>query len=422
LTHLLAVRSMFVMHGFQSTIFWSSICLAAAMAAACTDKVAAAPAVLALETPAPPNSAEPNVAVSPTGQVYLSWLERGQGETHTLRYSQLASLDGQWSPPVTVVTRDDLFVNWADFPSLLPTRSGRLLAHWLQKSGDAPYAYDVRVAYSTDQGRNWSESVILHDDGLQGEHGFVSLLESPTGDVQAIWLDGRNTVAPNENPEMQLGFTTISEDGAPGPTQLIDTRICDCCQTSAAWAASGPVVVYRDRSTEEIRDTSIVRLVDGVWTAPVVVHADNWRIEGCPVNGPSVAARGSDVVVAWFTGANDHERVNVAFSRDSGASFSAPVQVDNGNPVGRVSVALSETGDARVAWLERAGENDGAEIRLRTIGPDGAGSNAIVVAQTSAARSSGFPRMAAVGEDLVIAWTEASEPSQVRVARVRFGR
>ena len=49
----------------------------------------------------------------------------------------------------------------------------------------------------------------------------------------------------------------------------------------------GPVAVYRDRSPEEIRDISVVRLVDGVWTEPAPVHADNWMIEGCPVNGPA---------------------------------------------------------------------------------------------------------------------------------------
>lgn len=400
---------------------FSIVCVAAFLLAGCGERVAPPPVVEALDTPAPPGSAEPNLAVSAAGEVFLSWLERGPGETHSLRYSRLSDLDGAWSSPVPIVARDDLFVNWADFPSLLPTRSGRLLAHWLQTSGDAPYAYDVRIAQSVDDGRTWSESKILHDDGLQGEHGFVSFLETPSGDVEAIWLDGRNTIAPNPTPEMQLGFTTVSGDGVPGPTQLIDTRICDCCQTSIAWASTGPVAVYRDRSPEEIRDISIVRRVDGVWTEPARVHADNWMIEGCPVNGPSISARDDLVVVAWFTGANDQERVNLAFSGNSGQTFSPPIQIDDGNPVGRVGVNMSASGEARVVWLERVGD-EGAEVRLRTVGQDGVRSQATVIATTSAARTAGFPRMAAVGDDLVIAWTDPSETNRVRVARVRSGR
>ena len=363
----------------------------------------------------------PNLALSADGGVILSWLEQGEPDAHSLRYSKLGRLDDKWSPPMTVVTRNDLFVNWADVPSLVQTRTGRLLAHWLQKSGDATYAYDVRIAQSVDEGRTWSDSKILHDDGLQGEHGFVSFLETPTGDVEAIWLDGRNTIDPNPAPEMQLGFTTVSAEGTPGPTQLIDTRICDCCQTSMAWASSGPVAVYRDRSPEEIRDISVVRRVDGVWTEPAPVLADNWMFEGCPVNGPAISARGDLVAVAWFTGADDQERINLAFSSDSGASFSPPIQIDDGNPVGRVGVNLSAAGDARVVWLERVGA-EGAEVRLKTVRKDGVSTDATVIATTSAARTAGFPRIAAVGDDLVLAWTDPSEGSSVHVARVRPGQ
>jgi len=42
----------------------------------------------------------------------------------------------------------------------------------------------------------------------------------------------------------------------------LDTRVCECCQTSVAMTAEGPVVVYGDCSEaeKEIRDISIVRL------------------------------------------------------------------------------------------------------------------------------------------------------------------
>ena len=53
--------------------------------------------------------------------------------------------------------------------------------------------------------------------------------------------------------------------------------------------ADGPVVVYRDRSEQEIRDISIVRLHDGKWSQPSSVFEDNWKINGCPVNGLSFA-------------------------------------------------------------------------------------------------------------------------------------
>ena len=66
--------------------------------------------------------------------------------------------------PSTVIERRDLFVNWADFPSVIATPSGRLLVHWLQRSGAGRYAYDVRIAQSTDAGATWSADTLLHTD------------------------------------------------------------------------------------------------------------------------------------------------------------------------------------------------------------------------------------------------------------------
>ncbi len=62
--------------------------------------------------------------------------------------------------------------------------------------------------------------------------------------------------------------------------------------------ARGPVVAYRDRSVDEVRDIAVVRRVNGTWTTPAVVHDDHWQIAACPVNGPALASRGDTVVIA----------------------------------------------------------------------------------------------------------------------------
>jgi hypothetical protein len=80
---------------------------------------------------------------------------------------------------------------------------------------------------------------------------------------------------------------------------------------------------------------------------------------------------------------------------------------------------LSERGEAHVLWLERGTAPESAEILLKTVTPEGQQSEAVVIAAASAARASGFPRMTAAEGGAVIAWTELSEPSQVRVARVK---
>ena len=140
-----------------------------------------------------------------------------------------------------------------------------------------------------------------------------------------VWLDGRAAA-------MSLVHTTLDAEGRLGPETALDARVCDCCQTDAAVADGATVVVYRDRSDTEVRDMSVVRFAGGRWSEPRPVAHDGWEIDGCPVNGPAIAAAGRRVAVAWFTAANDKSQVKVAFSSDSGETFGAPIAVDDGRP------------------------------------------------------------------------------------------
>jgi len=395
--------------------------LAAILLLGCVGRDVDRPALGSIDTlasPAAPGSAEPNLATGTDGRVYLSWIEPAGDSMHALRF---ATLEGdRWSAPRTIVSRADLFVNWADFPSIVALSGQRLAAHWLQRSGDAKYAYEVRVAQSSDAGQTWSEPLVPHRDGTATEHGFVSLF--PFRDsLGAIWLDGRNfaRAAKGESADMMLLMTAIAPAGTAGAERVLDERVCDCCQTSLALAASGPIVVYRDRLAGEIRDISVVRWTDTAWSRATVVHADDWKIDACPVNGPAIAANGDRVAVAWFTAARDSARVYVATSANSGVSFGEPVRVDDGNPVGRVDVELDDRGGALISWMEfTAGQQ--ADVRVRRIDPEGQRGASTVVARTSGARASGFPRMASRANEVLFAWTEAGSPSRIRVARARF--
>jgi hypothetical protein len=325
---------------------------------------------------------------------------------------------------VTIASSERFFVNWADFPSVSPGPDGSLWAHWLQRGDEGGYDYGVRIVRSSDGGATWSEPWTPHDDSSPTEHGFVSAVPF-NGAMGFAWLDGRRYAeGPDGGPateEMTLRYRSARPDGGHGPEMLVDGRVCDCCQTASALTDLGPVLVYRNRSDQEIRDIYVSRLVAGEWTEGVPVHDDGWMIAGCPVNGPAVAARGMDVAVAWFSAPEDVARVKVSFSTDGGATFGAPVVVDDGNPGGRVDLLMSEDGSVMVSWIERTG-GEAAEIRLRRVGPDGAASESAALSVSSAERASGFPRLAwAPGGDIVLAWTDVGGPApQVRVSSLQL--
>ncbi|HSH44999.1 MAG TPA: hypothetical protein VK966_04040, partial [Longimicrobiales bacterium] len=359
-----------------------------------------------LHSPAPTGSAEPNVTTGPDG-FYLSWLERLPDDRHALRFATLPGNGGPWSDPRTVLEREGLFVNWADFPSVLALEDGRVAAHWLQKSGPGTYAYDVRVAVSPDGGVTWGDDMIPHRDGQEAEHGFVSLFREADR-VGAVWLDGRETV---EGRPMTLRYTALDGSGSD-PETLLDGSVCDCCQTAVALAADGPVVVYRDRTAEEIRDIHVVRRVNGEWSEPAPVHPDGWEIAACPVNGPAIDASDERVVVVWFTAAEpEGARVLAAFSGDGGATFGPPTRLDTGGAMGRVDVLMLDDGSALATWMER--QQEGAGVLMRRIAADTVGPT-IQLGATSSERASGFPRMARLGEHVLFAWTQAGDPPVVR--------
>ena len=211
--------------------------IALMMLAACSSSDRQAPAaarVTALPSPAGPQSGEPFLATDAAGAVHMTWIEKASDSTVAVRY---ARLDGAaWSRPSTVVERRDLFVNWADYPSVVATPSGRLLVHWLQRSGAGRYAYDVRIAQSTDRGATWSDGTILHTDRSAAEHGFVALWAAPGDSVRAAWLDGRHmTPDSSGHPTgaMSVHSASVASTGALGPEQPVDLRTCDCCQVAA---------------------------------------------------------------------------------------------------------------------------------------------------------------------------------------------
>ena len=128
-------------------------------------------------------------------------------------------------------------------------------------------------------------------------------------------------------------------------------------------------------------------------------------LPGCPTNGPAVSANGDRVAVAWFTAAHGKARVRVAFSRDGGATFGVPQDVDDGAPIGWTGIVFTEDDDAIVSWLEGQ-PGGGGQVRLRRLREGQRPGPSLVVADTRIGRATGIPQMARHGDVLVLAWRD----------------
>jgi hypothetical protein len=370
-----------------------------------------------IDSPAAPVSFAPNLVVA-EGVPILSWLEETGDSSaapgHRLLVSRFEL--GEWSVPVTVAEGSDLFANWADIPAVAVASDGTTYAHWLAKTAADTYAYSIYLARSEDGGASWFPMGTLNDDATETEHGFVSFVTQDDG-VRAFWLDGRQIA---EGGPMNVRTAMVNRE--VGISEVLDDRVCECCATDAAMTSEGPVVVMRDRSREEVRDIGIVRQQGDAWTATERIAVDGWRIEGCPVNGPAVAAAGMRVGVAWYTAAGGGPKVLITISEDAGGSFGPPRVIDGGRPLGRVDLVEDGSGGFLATWLE--GADQLAEIRLGRFGNNGEAREPIVVARTSPSRASGFPRLARVGGELYLAWVDirGKGASQVRILEIPISR
>jgi hypothetical protein len=213
---------------------------------------------------------------------------------------------------------------------------------------------------------------------------------------------------------MTLRYAAMDADGKLSDEAQLDERVCECCQTSAALTDEGSIAVYRDRSQSEVRDIYFVRQINGGWrltsTRARGQLGDQRLFRQWSIGCSGWSARGRRVV---------HSRRRYptregSLSNDAGATFSSPIQVDDGEASGRVDVLMLPDGSALVCWL--SGNVEGGAIKVRRVRADGTLGPAAVIAKTDISRSSGFPRMARLGNEVHFAWTEFAKPSRVRTA------
>lgn len=315
-------------------------------------------------------SMAPDLSLAPDGRLLLSWINRQPGRRNALQFNTYTR-EGVWqSQPRTIAVGRSLVANWADVPHVRATPDGALWVQWLQADTQSPSGYDAVLARSRDGGMTWGQMTRVNNDRSGAEHGFAALWPIGNDRLGVAWLDGREQPAHGDGTHgaMQMRANAFDQDLERGEDVVLDPRTCDCCQTDVAVSARGPLLVYRDRGDDEVRDIALLRFEGGAWSAPKPVHADGWKVEACPVNGPAIAASGMAALVGWYSEEGGTPVLRIARSGDAGDTFAAPMLVDQGKAVlGQVDVAL----DGRQAWVAWLREDEaGQTLMLARYAPD----------------------------------------------------
>jgi hypothetical protein len=307
----------------------------------------------------------------------------------------------RWNAAHTIARGRDIHAGHADFPALAVGRNGRATALWYvtnPPSAETAHlhhgaGYHAVTSTTRDGGRTWSNPVKLSRESDLVE--FAALTSLADGRTLVVWLDGRAKKSSDPHaahaaakPAQRL-YSRVLDSAAPDT--LVDPKVCDCCPTAlTAFPDGSALLAYRGRTDEEARDIRVARFRGDLWSEPRLLNSDDWRINGCPVNGPQLASDGGRVAAAWFTAADNNPRVLASYSPDAGTRFLMPLRLSAPAPAGRVSTVLLHNGAMLVSWVDAAGA-----LVLRRVTPDySAAGPAVPLTSPTTGRVKGHPRLA----------------------------
>jgi len=249
-----------------------------------------------------------------------------------------------------------------------------------------------------------------------------------------VWLDGRQAGSkiaamaqkgtPHKGqPPQEVYHGVLTRDG-----RMVETRIaedvCFCCKTSVAVDHRGRVyAAWRHIFPGSMRDIAFATSTDGGNTfSPLVrVSEDNWQLNGCPEDGPSLAVDPSGIVhIAWATVVNDGDEPRKALfyatSRD-GKVFTSrtPVATDRMSTPGHPQLALTSNGGA-IVFDEAIGST--RRVSLARVTRSGQVQAPEVLSGDESATHPVITETTAGG--VLVAWTSRSNsPSSLSTIRLR---
>jgi hypothetical protein len=243
---------------------------------------------------------------------------------------------------------------------------------------------------------------------------FQALALDADGSLFAAWLDKRNGVAAKnagqEYAGAALAFAWANEGGTIFSTaRIAHDHACECCKLGVAFAARGrPVVLFRNIFEGSVRDHAITTFVDPLSPGPIYrVSVDDWQVNACPHQGPSLAISPSGRYhAAWFTDGRVRRGLYYARSANGGQGFSAPMPI--GTPGARSSRphAMALSGTVWLAWKEFDGKQTTANV-IRS-NDDGATWTAPHVLAGTESRSD-HPLLVNDGQRAYVSWLTGAE-------------
>ena len=251
------------------------------------------------------------------------------------------------------------------------------------------------------------------------------------GSITAAWRPGRRREHQHKGEHDGVAMAQMSSlryatfGARASADREITTGVCYCCKSAVVALPGGRLVsAWRHVYEGNLRDIAFTESRDGgaTFAKPARVSEDGWAINGCPDDGPALAADAAGGVhIAWPTVIPGDEPQGALFYAPMRApgGFAARVRVPTlGSPKpSHPQVAVDGAGRLFVAWDESI---DGVRTAAFTVA-ERPGPAARFGAPTRLAADGPtlYPVMAPLAQGVVVAWTAGTPAaSTIRVKRL----
>jgi hypothetical protein len=410
----------------------------------------------AVSTLAVPQRANAHVSLAAGGVFVAATWAAALPSGATDIYCAVSTDSGRtFGTPVRVnATPGDARVNGEQPPRLALTFAGEgpvgVIVVWTTK-GTAGTV--LRSARSTDGGKTFGRDALVPGTDAPGNRGWEAIAAGPLNRVFAAWLDHRK-LAPAQMTKMEgehhhgasasappLPTDSVAQaqlsqlyvgpiDGSSTPV-AVTGGVCYCCKTAVVGGNGGELfVAWRHVYARNMRDIAFAVSRDRgrTFSAPIRVSEDQWQIDGCPDDGPTMAVDPAGRVhIVWPTVINEkagpRKVLFHAVSADK-KTFSSRVRIPTEGQANHPQMVIRRDGTLRLVWDE---SGSGSRRIAFARGRLNAAGTAVFERSTDLVNAIGtYPVVAgvragaSVPDGVVAAWTSSdADRSVIRVAHLR---
>lgn len=225
-----------------------------------------------------------------------------------LEVRRSADFGRSWFGPVRVnATPEDIDPGGDARPKIASGPGGEIFVTWTRALAK-PYSGEVRFARSLDGGCTFSPPLVVHRHREEITHRFDAITVDEHGRIFVAWIDKRDAIAAAATRRPYRGaavYFAVSDDrGAAfrGDFKVAD-HTCECCRIAlASTERNGVLALWRHVFEPNVRDHAMAWLQpDGRVLGFQRATFDDWRVDACPHQGPSVAIDpGGAPHAVWF--------------------------------------------------------------------------------------------------------------------------